>query len=442
MSRRIVLSSCLLAIVVGCSSTDEGVANPGRGGSSNTTGSGGNGGSATTGSGGTGGSTGGSTGTGGATGGTTGTGGATGGSGGTIGTGGSAGKAGSGGTAGSGGATGGGAGTGGATGGGAGTGGSTGGGAGTGGNAGAGGSAGGTAGTGGGAGTGGTGGSKDGGADTGTGGTGGTGPGLDGGASKCGAPLFGAAPTEASVSANGTLTVATYTTGLATSTAYKDATVHYPSNGTGPYVVVVIVPGFTTPASLMAPWGRFMASHGYVGVTAGPPSESDSPEVRDNALWAVIGSMKAENTRAGGPLNGQISDCFAVMGHSMGGGGSLIATNAHPTDIKAAIPLNPYQPSGRFPAIVGATLVLTGQNDTTAAPTSHGRPHYDSIPATTIKQYVEAQGGNHQSAFSPSGLTARYAISWLKYNVDGDARYRPFLDRAATGISNFDTTVK
>ena len=435
MSRRIVLSSCLLAMIVGCSATDEGVNSPGRGGSSNTTGSGGNAGSGTTGSGGTGGSTGGSTGTGGATGGSTGTGGATGGSGGTTGTGGSAGKAGSGGTAGSGGATGGGAGTGGSTGGSAGTGGATGGGAGSGGIAGT----GGTSGTGG---TAGAGGSKDGGADSGTGGTGGTGPGLDGGASKCGAPLFGAAPTEASVSANGTLTVATYTTGLATSTAYKDATVHYPSNGTGPYVVVVIVPGFTTPASLMAPWGRFMASHGYVGVTAGPPSESDSPDVRANALWAVIGSMKAENTRAGGPLNGQISNCFAVMGHSMGGGGSLIATNAHPTDIKAAIPLNPYQPSGRFAAIVAATLVLTGQNDTTAAPTSHGRPHYDSIPATTIKQYVEAQAGNHQSAFSPNGLTARYAISWLKYNVDGDARYRPFLDRAATGISNFDTTVK
>jgi pimeloyl-ACP methyl ester carboxylesterase len=152
--------------------------------------------------------------------------------------------------------------------------------------------------------------------------------------------------------------------------------------------------------------------------------------------------MKAENTRAGGPLNGKISDCFAVMGHSMGGGGSLLATNAHPADIKAAIPLNPYQPAGRFPNIVGATLVLTGQNDTTASPTAHGRPHYDSIPATTIKQYVEAASGNHQSAFSPNGLTARYAVSWLKYNVDGDARYRPFLDRAATGISNFATTVK
>ena len=95
-----------------------------------------------------------------------------------------------------------------------------------------------------------------------------------------------------------------------------------------------------------------------------------------------------------------------------------------------------------FVRAVIATLVLTGQNDTTASPTAHGRPHYDSIPTTTIKQYVEAAAGNHQSAFSPNGLTARYAISWLKYNVDGDARYRPFLDRAASGISNFDTTVK
>jgi hypothetical protein len=422
-------------MMVGCSGADEGVDKPsGRGGSANTSGSGGSSGSGTTGSGGTGGSTGGSTGTGGATGGSTGTG-ATGG---TTGTGGSAGKGGAAGTGGSAGGTGGAggsAGSGGSTGGTAGSGGSTGGAAGSGGSAGA---TGGTAGTDGGAGTGGSAGSKDGGVD----GAGGTGPGGDAGASKCGAPLFGGAPTEASVSANGSLTVASYTTGFGTSTAYKDATVYYPSNGTGPYVVVAIVPGFTTPASLMAPWGRFMASHGYVGITAGPPSEADSPEVRANALWAVITSAKAENTRAGGQLNGKISDCFAVMGHSMGGGGSLIATNAHPMDIKASIPLNPYQPAGRFASIVGATLVLTGQNDTTASPTAHGRPHYDSIPATTIKQYVEAAAGNHQSAFSPNGLTARYAVSWLKFNVDGDARYRPFLDRAATGISNFATTVK
>jgi hypothetical protein len=76
-----------------------------------------------------------------------------------------------------------------------------------------------------------------------------------------------------------------------------------------------------------------------------------------------------------------------------------------------------------------------------AAVAQHGRVHYDSIPMTTTKQYVEASGGNHQSAFSPNGLTARYAVSWVKYFVDGDARYRPLLDKATTGISTFQTTV-
>ena len=458
MSRRIVLSSCLLAIMVGCSSADEGVGKPGtgRGGANNTSGSGGSSGSGNSGTGGAGGSTGGSTGTGGSSGGSTGTGGSTGGTGGTTGTGGSAGKGGTGGstggtggtggaTGGTGGATGGtgGAtgGTGGATGGTGGTGGATGGtGGATGGSAGTGGATGGTGGT---AGTGGTGGAKDGGVvDAGTGGTGGSGPAVDGGVSKCGAPLFGNTPTEQSVQSNGTLTVANYT-GLPSASTYKDMTVYYPSNGTGPYVVVAIMPGFTTASSLLAPWGKFMASHGYVGVTVEPLNTNvDQPSVRGDALWGAIQTMKGENTRSGSALNGKISDCFVVMGHSMGGGGSLFALNSHPNDIKGAIPLNPYQPNGSFPKIVGPTLILAGQDDTTAAVATNAKPHYASIPATTIKQYVEASGGNHQSAFSPSGLNARYAVSWIKYNIDGDARYRPLLDKAASGISTFETTVK
>jgi pimeloyl-ACP methyl ester carboxylesterase len=232
-------------------------------------------------------------------------------------------------------------------------------------------------------------------------------------------------------------------TGLPASPDYKSLTVYYPPSGTGPYVVIAIMPGFTTPSSLLAPWAEFVASHGYVGVTVEPLNTNvDQPSVRAAALWAAIGTLKAENTRATSPLIGKISDCFGVMGHSMGGGGSLHAANLHPTDIKAAIPLNPWQTGGSFPKIVAPTLILAGQTDTTAPPAQHGKVHYDSIPATTIKQYVEATGGSHQSAFSPNGLNARYAISWLKYNVDGDVRYRPFLDKAATGLSTFETTLK
>jgi triacylglycerol lipase len=235
---------------------------------------------------------------------------------------------------------------------------------------------------------------------------------------------------------------ASYTNGLATSSAYRGLTAYYPTNGTGPYVVVLIHPWLNTAASLMGSWGTFLASHGYVGVTVSPPSDSDFPDIRANALWAAVATMKVENTRSGSALNGKSSNCFVVMGHSMGGGGSLLASNAHLNDIQGAIGLNPWQSSGNFSKIVSPTLILTGQNDDAASPAQHGRAHYNSIPATTTKQYVEASGGNHQSAFSPRGRTGRYALSWIKYTIDGDARYRPLLDQAASGVSVFETTVK
>jgi dienelactone hydrolase len=295
------------------------------------------------------------------------------------------------------------------------------------------------------AGTGGAGGTKDGGAGTGgSGGSGGTGT-TDGGAtgtSKCGAPLFGTDPTEASLGKDGPLTVTSYNSGLMTSSAYKSLTVYYPSNGTGPYVVVLISPGLTEVLQYLTGWANRMASNGYVAAfVEANNTGSDSAQMRADGQWAAIAALKAENTRSGGPLAGKLSDCFVMSGHSLGGGASLLTANAHPTDIKAAIGFNPYEGSN-FSKIVAPTLILTGQNDTTAPPAQHGRRQYDTIPATTTKEYVEASGGNHQSALSPGTLPGRYAIAWIKYVVDGDARYRPFLDQAASGISNFATTVK
>jgi len=443
-----------LAIVVGCSGADQGVDKPaGRGGSGNATGgaSGGAGGSG----GGTGGSTGGSTTTGGTTGsgGATGTGGATGGSGGTGGSTGGTGGAtgGTGGTGGSGGSTGGTGGATGGTGGSSGTGGSTGG---TGGATGGTGGTAGTGGTGGTAGTGGTGGAKDGGATGGTAGTGGGGTAGSGGTgggstdggplgtSKCGAPLFGADPTETSINQDGPLTVAaSYTAGLPTSSDYKTLTVYYPSNGTGPYVMIAYAMGLTESSGLFGGWAKRMASYGYVVGLVDPNDTNNAGEDRAKGQWSALQNLKAENTRSGSPLNGKLSDCMVTSGHSLGGGASIKAANDHPTDIKGVIGLNPYVSNG-FAAIVAPSLIITGQNDTTAPPAQHGKTAYNGIPASTIKQYVEISGGNHQSALSVNATTSRYAVAWMKYEVDGDARFKTLLDKLASGLSDFQTTVK
>jgi hypothetical protein len=63
------------------------------------------------------------------------------------------------------------------------------------------------------------------------------------------------------------------------------------------------------------------------------------------------------------------------------------------------------------------------------------------MPASISKEYVEIAGGNHQAALFPGTLPGQYAMSWIKTMIDGDARYRPFLQQAASGLSDFATTL-
>lgn len=158
----------------------------------------------------------------------------------------------------------------------------------------------------------------------------------------------------------------------------------------------------------------------------------ERPEARAEALWAAIELLRAENTRSESPLAGQIdSTRMAVMGHSMGGGGALIAANMHSDQLSAAIPLTPWQPEGDFSEISIPTLVIAGQADRIAAANEHARPHYESLSDNTVRAYLEVRDGDHfianNRALELHPLMSRYAIAWLKLYMDGDERYRPFI---------------
>jgi dienelactone hydrolase len=278
-----------------------------------------------------------------------------------------------------------------------------------------------------------------------TAGDGGAIPPADGGAantSRCGAPLDATPPTAASIGSDGPHTVTSYTQGLPSSTAYKSLTVFYPTNASGPFVVVMISPGLTEVLQYLQPWAQRFASWGYVAVfVEANDTNNDSEATRADGMWAAIAAIKGENTRSGSPLAGKLSSCIVTSGHSLGGGASISIANAHPTDVAAALAFNPYDPTTNFSAIVAPTLILTGQSDTTAPPAQHGRRHYDSMSSTILKQYVEIANGAHTSAITPATIPGPYAVSWLKVTVDGDARYRPFLAKAASGLSDFATTL-
>jgi len=260
--------------------------------------------------------------------------------------------------------------------------------------------------------------------------------------SKCGAPLDKSAPTATSIVKDGPYSVTSYSNGLPTSSAYKSLTVFYPTNASGPFVVVMVSPGLTEVLQYLQPWAQRFASYGYVAAfVEANDTNNDSEATRADGMWAAIGAIKGENTRSGSPLAGKLSSCIVTSGHSLGGGASISIANAHPKDVTAAHGFNPYDQTATFSSITAPTLIITGQNDTTAPPAQDGRRQYDSMSSSLVKEYVEIQGGAHTSAITPGTIPGQYAVSWIKLNVDGDARYRPFLDKAASGLSDFATTL-
>ncbi|WP_227077670.1 alpha/beta fold hydrolase [Clavibacter nebraskensis] len=68
------------------------------------------------------------------------------------------------------------------------------------------------------------------------------------------------------------------------------------------------------------------------------------------------------------------------------------------------------------------TLIITGQEDTTAIPAKFGEPAYDSIPAGTPKQYLELRGLGHAAGMGKPVATIRTALTaFLKRYLDGDS---------------------
>jgi triacylglycerol lipase len=218
---------------------------------------------------------------------------------------------------------------------------------------------------------------------------------------------------------------------------------YYPTNATAPFAGVAIAPGFIETQSAIAGWGTFLASHDFIVLVIDTNTTGDSPALRADALMAAVGTIKQENTRQGSPLYGKVDvNRMAIMGHSMGGGGTLIAADGHSSELKAAVPLCPWSSSPTtFPNITVPTMILAGQSDIVAPVAQHAWPFYQSIPTSTDKAYVEYTGGDHFIANNPNvPVMAREGLSWLKVYVDGDTRFLQFIV-TDPALSRFDTTI-
>ncbi|NGO12631.1 alpha/beta hydrolase [Streptomyces sp. HC44] len=236
----------------------------------------------------------------------------------------------------------------------------------------------------------------------------------------------GPAPTEQSITAErGPFATAQTTVDGPT---FNRGTAYYPTDTSqGTFGAVAISPGFASPEAVISWYGPRLASQGFVVLTLETNSVSDQPDSRAtqlvNALDFLVQSSSVKNRIDPNRL--------AVMGHSMGGGGSLKASELRPS-IKAAVPLMPWNNDKTWQGDRVPTMIMGAQNDAIASPASHAKPFYDSLTSAPEKAYLELRSQGHLVAVSPNTTIAKYSIAWLKRFVDEDTRYEQFLCPAPT----------
>jgi predicted dienelactone hydrolase len=251
----------------------------------------------------------------------------------------------------------------------------------------------------------------------------------------------GPAPTSASVDATrGSFATSQTTVSRLSATGFGGGTIYYPTSTTaGTFGGVAIAPGFTATQSSIAWLGPRIASQGFVVFTIDTNSTVDQPASRGNQLLAALDYLSTRSsvrTRVDGSR-------LAVMGHSMGGGGTLEASRTRPS-LQAAIGLTPWDLTKNWSGNRVPTMIVGAQSDTVAPVASHSIPFYTSLPAASEKAYVELAGASHFAPNSPNTTIARYSISWLKRFVDDDTRYEQFICGTGAGsglaISDYRTT--
>lgn len=206
-------------------------------------------------------------------------------------------------------------------------------------------------------------------------------------------------------------------------TGFGGGTVYYPTTA-GSYATVAICPGFTATQSSIAWIGRRMASHGFVVMTINTNSTLDQPASRATQLMAALRYLtNSSNSTVRARID---AGRLGVAGHSMGGGGTLMAARDNPS-LKAAVPMTPWSQTKSFSTVRVPTLVVGAENDSVAPVASHSIPFYTSLPASLDKAYAELNNASHFAPNSTNTPIGRYSVAWVKRFMDNDTRYEPFL---------------
>ncbi|WP_017623002.1 alpha/beta hydrolase family protein [Nocardiopsis chromatogenes] len=205
-------------------------------------------------------------------------------------------------------------------------------------------------------------------------------------------------------------------------TGFGGGTIYYPTDTSeGTFGAVAISPGYTASQSSISWLGPRLASQGFVVFTIDTLTRYDQPNSRGRQLERALDYL-VEDSSVADRID---PDRLALMGHSMGGGGTLAAAEDDP-DLQAAIPLTGWHTQKTFDLDV-PTLVVGAENDSVASVRTHSIPFYENMPRGLDKAYLELNNASHFAPNFSNTTIAKYSISWLKRFVDDDLRYDRFL---------------
>jgi predicted dienelactone hydrolase len=237
----------------------------------------------------------------------------------------------------------------------------------------------------------------------------------------------GPAPTAASVQAQtGPFAIAQVSVPAGSGPGFNLGTVYYPTDTSqGRFGAIAVTPGFTEGQAAIAWTGPFLASNGFIVFTLETTTVFDFPNARAAQMQAALNFLTSANAPAA--VRARIDTTrLGVMGHSMGGGGSLEAVQNNP-NLKATVPLQPWDLFVSFANVRVPTLMIGATNDFIAPPGSNTNVFFGQIPATTEKGNVQVANEDHFLGTRFNPIQARYTLSWMKRFMDNDTRYSQFL---------------
>jgi dienelactone hydrolase len=254
-------------------------------------------------------------------------------------------------------------------------------------------------------------------------------------AAQASAPVHHAAASHTSTAAHHHAPFAVRTTTVPRTAAlgFGGGVIYTPQDTGKPVLgAVVITPGFTDTNANEKEMAELVASQGFVAFAIDTLTTDDLPDLRATQILAAADYLTDKSA-----VKSQVSkDDLGVIGYSFGGGGSMQAAQSRPS-LKAVIGLMPFDfppatdPNAMYPSYPNMktpTLVITGQKDEVADPADFGKPAYDSIPASTPKQYLELTGVGHEGGQHVPSATMRNAVTaFLKRYLDGNSAYSKFI---------------